>query len=161
MFSIENNHPSASRNSGWGGGGGTAFSIEKRRPEASRRVGEEGAGEMLFRIENTRPSTSTSIPTCRVFAADGNASELPSALAATRAKSPEAIPPTVKLSVADVPDEFTRTVPIAIAGGDSAGTNENVAPVRFTPVTWKPAMTAPGVVEPGNTDVMTGIGTAV
>ena len=61
--------------------------------------------------------------------------ELPAAVVATRVNDPTAFDARVRVMVADVPPEPTETLETAIAAGTNAGTNENVAPVRLTPVT--------------------------
>jgi hypothetical protein len=43
----------------------------------------------------------------------------------------------LRLKVAAVPVPLIKADVTVIAGGENTGTNENVAPVRFTPVTWK------------------------
>jgi hypothetical protein len=63
------------------------------------------------------------------------AEELPAAFVATRTNWPIVPAATVKFKVAEVPLESIVAELTAII---DAGTNPNVDPVKFAPVTWKP-----------------------
>src|SRR5205807_3538995 len=87
-----------------------------------------------------KPSPSSSLlgsRIWRVFAGDAIRLDVPEPLLATRVNAPETFAPMVMLRVAVVPEGSTETEPTLIAGGANAGRNENVAPVKFAPVTTK------------------------
>lgn len=84
--------------------------------------------------------------------------ELPPAVVATRVNDPTAVEESVRVIIADVPPAPIETFEIAAAGGTKAGTNENVAPVKLTPVTWKGLIVAPWSPDVGLMEVITGTG---
>jgi hypothetical protein len=73
--------------------------------------------------------------TVRVLFAPAIWLELPAVVVATAVNAPTAVEARVRLIVAEVPPELIETLDGTMAAGTKAGTKENVAPVRLTPVT--------------------------
>jgi hypothetical protein len=71
----------------------------------------------------------------KVFLAEGVAEVLTVPLVATSANDPVALEVRLRVIVAEAPFELMTTLEIPIAGGLKTGAKENVAPVRFAPVT--------------------------
>jgi len=76
--------------------------------------------------------------TVSVLVVDGTWDELPLEVVATTVNEPLALAAKVSVMVAEVPLPLMLTFEAAMAAGLNVGRNENVAPVRLEPLTWKP-----------------------
>src|SRR6266849_1328511 len=100
------------------------------------------------------------LTTENLLAPVGNTLEPPTEVVATTTKIPFAFVLVVRLSVAEVPLGLIVVFAATIAGGENAGTKENVEPDRFVPVTVTVVVVF-GNAPCGAIDVMTGRGRTV
>ena len=113
-----------------------------------------------------RPSPSESAfgaekTTFKVLLGEATDVELPDALVATTVKDPIVVDANVRVIVAEVPFELMTTFEGTMAVGVKAGRNENVAPLRLDPVTWKLLIVGVWRIRVGLREVITGTDSTV
>jgi hypothetical protein len=89
---------------------------------------------MLVKPSPSKSAFGSEERTVRVLLVEGTAEEIPVPVVATTVNDPLAFEASVNVIVAVVPFVMF-TLDAVIAGGVKAGKKENVAPVRFSPVT--------------------------
>src|SRR5687768_5640284 len=93
-----------------------------------------------------------------VFAGVGLVSEVPAGLVASTTCWPDTFAATFNVRLADAPDGVTELTVNVIAGGAESGSTENVALVRFAPVTMKSGTMVFASTAFCCSDVITGFG---